>query len=146
YDVRFKLGDFASRRFITFERYEMVREAGAEVATGEEAAFTVEPFEGDLFAEAGLSPREDTHELSMPSPNPADGATAFVLQVSEAQRVTVTVHDALGREVARLHDGSLAAGTPHRLVFDGSSFPAGVYAVRAVGEAFSDTRVVTLAR
>ena len=34
----------------------------------------------------------------------------------------------------------------HRLVFEGADLPAGVYAVRAVGETFSDVRTLTLIR
>ena len=66
------------------------------------------------------------------------------LSVAEAQAVTVAVYDALGRRVALLHEGPLAPGQEHRLTFDGSGLPAGVYVVRAVGETFSDTRVLTL--
>ncbi|MDX1419758.1 MAG: hypothetical protein R3181_07305 [Rubricoccaceae bacterium] len=87
-----------------------------------------------------------THALSAPAPNPTTGRSALTLSVAEAQHVAVSVLDALGREVARLHDGPLGPGREHRLLFDGSGLPAGVYAVRAVGEAFSDVRVLSLAR
>ncbi|MDX1419467.1 MAG: T9SS type A sorting domain-containing protein, partial [Rubricoccaceae bacterium] len=147
YDVRFKLGDFASRRFITFERYAMVREGGAAVAASGEGTFEGVPLAGDLFAGAAGAPGlAGTHRLSAPSPNPSEARVAFTLEVAEAQQVAVGVHDALGRRVSVLHDGPMASGAVHRLVFDGSDLPAGVYVVRAVGERFADTRVVSLVR
>src|SRR5690606_12279905 len=99
----------------------------------------------DLFAEAG-GRMIGTHALSAPLPNPAVGPTRMTLTVAETQAVTITVYDALGRSVALLHDGILAAGTGHLIASDGSELPLGVYVVRAVGENFADTRVLTLMR
>src|SRR5690606_33319247 len=116
YDVLFKLGDFASGRFLTHERYRVRKTKD----------------EGDLFAEAGAAAGlAGTHALSAPSPNPTTGRSEVALAVAEAQAVTVAVYDALGRQVALLHEGPLAAGTEHRLAFDGSGLTAGVYVVRA---------------
>jgi hypothetical protein len=66
--------------------------------------------------------------------------------VAEPRHVRVTVHDALGREVAVLHDGALPAGTAHAFTFDGTSLPTGVYVARVVGEDFADVRTFTLVR
>jgi hypothetical protein len=54
----------------------------------------------------------------------------------------------LGRALATLHDGPLAAGDVHRFDFQtaGRGLATGVYFVRAVGETFSDTRRVVLVR
>jgi hypothetical protein len=148
YDVKFKVGDFGTRQFLTFERFVITKQGAAR--TGGEATlplFEVIPSSGDLFADtasADLGLRA-THVLDTPAPNPSDGRTTLSLEVTETQPVRVEVLDALGRRVAVLHDGVLAAGTAHRLVFDGSALPVGVYAVRAVGETFSDVRTVTLA-
>ena len=62
-------------------------------------------------------------------PNPARGAVALALTLDAAQDASVRVFDALGREVARLHDGPLAAG-PHTLRLDAAALPAGVYVLR----------------
>ena len=51
------------------------------------------------------------------------------LTLDAAQDASVRVFDALGREVARLHDGPLAAG-PHTLRLDAAALPAGVYVLR----------------
>lgn len=63
-------------------------------------------------------------------PNPASGR-ASVRLVTEAQpsQATVSVYDALGRRVAVLHDGPLAAGA-HTFTLDTSGMPSGTYVVR----------------
>jgi hypothetical protein len=130
-----------------------ITKEGALGAAGESTAnlFAGEPLEGDLFAGSTVVPSSSvavpprTHALSAPRPNPSSGRTELTIEVADAQHVRVEVLDALGRRVATLHDGVLAAGITHRLAFDGSSLPAGVYAVRAVGERFADVRTATLA-
>lgn len=85
------------------------------------------------------------------SPNPTAGLALVRVSVAEpAQTATVAVYDALGRRVSVLHDGALAAGS-HRLAFDASSLPAGVYVVHirvatAEGGTWTDVRRVTVAR
>ncbi|MDX1547438.1 MAG: choice-of-anchor B family protein, partial [Rhodothermales bacterium] len=51
--------------------------------------------------------------LAAAYPNPFNPQTTVMLAVDRAQPIRVAVYDALGREVARLHEGPLAAGT-HR--------------------------------
>ena len=57
----------------------------------------------------------------------------------------MTLHDALGREIARVADDRFDAGT-HRFDLDGSAFAPGVYLVRVVGERGTFTRAVTFVR
>lgn len=64
-------------------------------------------------------------------PNPAADRGVVRFTVSRtAANATVALYDVLGRHIAVLHEGPLAAG-PHDLVFDASSFAPGVYVVRA---------------
>jgi hypothetical protein len=93
--------------------------------------------------EPGPDGQPGTHALTAASPNPFTGRTSFTLEVAVTQAVRVAVYDALGREVAALHDGPLAAGRDHTFAFDGSALPAGAYVVRVAGETFSDARSVT---
>ena len=76
-------------------------------------------------------------------PNPFRLQTTLELTVDRAQSVRVTVTDATGRLVATLYDGTLGAGTTRVLTLHGSGLPAGVYALTATGETFSQTRTVT---
>ena len=84
-------------------------------------------------------------------PNPASGAASVRVSVAEAAAdAAVSVYDALGRRVALLHDGPLAAGA-HALAFEASTLPAGVYVVHVRvtpegGGAWTEVRRVTVAR
>jgi len=95
--------------------------------------------------EPGPDGTPGTHAFRV-APNPFRDDARLTLEVAETQAVRVAVYDALGREVALLHDGALAPGRDHTFTLAGADLPGGVYVVRATGEAFSDTRTVTLAR
>ncbi|HYE94803.1 MAG TPA: T9SS type A sorting domain-containing protein [Rubricoccaceae bacterium] len=81
--------------------------------------------------------------LSAVYPNPFNPQARFTLVVAEAQPVLVEVYDALGRRVATLHEGPLAAGT-HTFTLDGSGLPSGAYFVRATGQGVTATRTAVL--
>jgi len=80
------------------------------------------------------------------APNPgADALTATVTVGAAVRSARVAAYDALGREVAQLHDGPLAAGA-HALALDAAALPAGVYVVQVVTEAGATSRTLTIAR
>lgn len=68
--------------------------------------------------------------LSAPAPSPTRGTARLTLSLREAQSVTVAVYDALGRRLAVLADGPLAAGT-HPVALDAATLAPGVYTIRA---------------
>ncbi|MEL6704728.1 MAG: T9SS type A sorting domain-containing protein [Bacteroidota bacterium] len=68
--------------------------------------------------------------LDAPYPNPAAGTMTIPLALAEETAIRVTVMDVLGREVAVVHAGRLAAGR-HTLAFDTRALAAGVYVVLA---------------
>ncbi len=76
-------------------------------------------------------------------PNPSAGSATVAVSVLEASTVRVVVYDALGREVAVLHDGSAAAGV---LEAEVSGLPAGTYLVRAESEDAVEMRTMTVVR
>jgi hypothetical protein len=76
-------------------------------------------------------------------PNPTAGRATVTLALSAAAEVRAAVYDVLGREVAVLHDGPLAAGE-HELALDTAKLPAGVYVVRATGNGLAATRRITV--
>lgn len=83
--------------------------------------------------------------LELAGPNPF-GRTAFLsLTLPEASDLRVEVFDALGRRVALLQDGPVAAG-PHPFTFDARGLPSGLYVVRAVTGQGMATRRLTLLR
>jgi len=93
---------------------------------------------------SGATPGERL-ALSAPSPNPFAQVTAFEVSLPHAERLRVSVHDVLGREVAVLTDAPWPAGR-HAFTFDGSSLPSGVYIVRVQSGTSTGARRVTLAR
>jgi hypothetical protein len=92
------------------------------------------------------APGPDEAYLSAPRPNPTTGRARLSLVAGAAQRVRADVFDALGRRVATVFDGTLAAGEARELIVDTAHLSPGTYAVRVVGETFSETRRVTVVR
>ena len=103
------------------------------------------------FAVASEAPPEAPEDGVEVYPNPVPHAASVRVSVSEpASDAAVVVYDALGRRVAVLHDGPLAAGA-HGLAFEASALPAGVYVVHVRvtpegGGTWTEVRRVTVAR
>ena len=57
----------------------------------------------------------------------------------------LAVYDVLGREVAVLVDGAVAAGA-HTATFDARSLPAGTYLCRLAADGAVQTRTLTVVR
>lgn len=79
------------------------------------------------------------------SPNPASSSARISLTLDAPDVVSVRVVDVLGRIVAVLANGPLAAG-PHALMLDASALPSGVYAVVAVVGAERQVMRMTVVR
>ena len=79
-------------------------------------------------------------------PNPTASGASLAVEVSSAQRVTATVYDVLGRQVARAFDGPLAPGATALLRLDTARLAPGTYVVRLEGETFSASRRLSVAR
>ena len=80
-----------------------------------------------------------THSVSAVTPNPVTDEAAVSVVVGESQPVRVAVYDVLGRRVARLHEGLMAANDPTTLTL-GSTLQSGVYFLRVSGASFTTTR------
>ncbi len=98
---------------------------------------------GAVSAEAEAAPA--AFALEAPFPNPAAGAVTVGLVTPESGDARVEVTDLLGRRVATLVDGPLAAGR-HIVSFDTSGLPSGVYLVRMGADGFTAVQRVTLTR
>ena len=108
-------------------------------------AARVAPADDTADAAPTASVRPETFALHAAAPNPFAGRTALRFDLPEAADVRVVVYDLLGRAVAVLADGSMAAGR-HTVPFDARGLPSGTYLVRMETDAFVATRRVTLAR
>ena len=83
--------------------------------------------------------------LSQNYPNPFNPTTQIEYDVPSAGRVTLTIYDILGKEVARLVDEDQSPG--HRRVeFSGKGFPSGVYFYTLRAGTSSDTKKLVLLR
>ena len=90
---------------------------------GDEAFLT-----GEIDA---LVPAPGAYGLLANYPNPFRGTTTLTVELPQAHPATVAVYDVLGRRVALLHDGILAAGR-HPFQIDAGSWAPGVYVAHLV--------------
>ncbi len=72
----------------------------------------------------------DAFRLAGAYPNPFNPTTRVAFDLPEAAEVTLTVFDALGREVARLGPVTVAAGAGQALPLDGRGLASGLYLYR----------------
>ena len=113
--------------------------ASRGVAVGD--AGTIVRFGGVVAAEDGPSAGVAL-EIA---PNPVRDRAAVTLSVPLAAQVRAVVVDALGRRVAVLHDGPLAAGT-HHVALGVAALPSGVYTVHVTSGEATTRRRLTVAR
>lgn len=78
-------------------------------------------------------------------PNPARVTAEIAFSVPTTGRARLALYDVLGREVAVLADGQMAAGT-HTATVDTSLLPSGVYVYRLTTRAGTLTQTLTITR
>lgn len=86
-------------------------------------------------------PEEDI--LGQNYPNPFNPTTQIQFALSKPARVRLVVYDMLGREVAKLADGEMAAGY-HSVTWNASGVSSGVYIYRLTAGNFVQTRRMLL--
>ncbi len=89
---------------------------------------------------------EGDYLFDPPYPNPFNALSQFDVAVKEAQPVVIEVFDAVGRRVAKLHDGPLAPNQRVHFRLDGTRLGSGIYHVRARGKEFSAVRSIVLVK
>ena len=78
-------------------------------------------------------------------PNPFNPVTTIRYSLPVVQHVTVTLFDALGREVAMLVNEQKTPGR-HEVVFDAGILPSGVYLYRLQAGPYTETKKLLLAK
>ncbi len=101
-------------------------------------------YEGAVTVAAEAEPSGASAALAV-YPNPASGPVAVSVTLGQSQPVEVALFDALGRRVAVLHDGPLAAGH-HTLRLATAALPAGVYVLRLRTQTSTLTRRLVVVR
>lgn len=85
----------------------------------------------------------DVFSLAQNYPNPFNPATVIFYELNTGSRVTLTVSDINGREIAELFSGKQSPGS-YRFDFDASNYPAGVYFYTLRADKFSQTKKMLL--
>jgi hypothetical protein len=81
--------------------------------------------------------------LSEPFPNPFSAQSTMTLTVDKGQTVSVAVYDLLGRKALSLFEGWVSPSLVNRLELGSRGLAPGVYVVRAQGERFTSSQLVT---
>jgi beta-glucanase (GH16 family) len=76
-------------------------------------------------------------------PNPFNPSTVFSCQLPVVSKVTLSIYDALGREVATLIDEVKEPGT-YSIRWDATGLPSGTYFYRMTAGGFTQTRKMTM--
>lgn len=113
-------------------------QSGSTCPSGEECT-------NSLAASPPAAAVPDTFSLGGSAPNPAQRQTTIRYAVPEAADVTLTVHDVVGRRIARLIDSRKAAGF-HEASFDASDLPSGVYFYRLRAGTFTETKQLVVVK
>ena len=79
------------------------------------------------------------------APNPFNSSVKLSMYLPKADHVSFSIFDVNGREVSRLVDGNVGAGS-QTFVWNASDFPAGVYVVRMEAGDAMEMRKVVLVR
>jgi hypothetical protein len=83
--------------------------------------------------------------LAQNYPNPFNPATTIRFSLPQREQMTLRVFDVNGREVATLVEGEFNAGA-HKVIFDATGLPNGVYFYRIKTKSSSQTRKAVLLR
>ena len=81
--------------------------------------------------------------LAQNHPNPFNPSTEIRFDLPEASPVQLVIYNTLGREVVRLVDQPMDAGT-HAVTWDASGLPSGLYLYQLTAGAFTETKALTL--
>jgi len=85
----------------------------------------------------------EEYKLSQNYPNPFNPSTTIEYTVPEYSNVTITIYDALGKQIEQLYSGEKAAGT-YSLQWNASSYSSGIYFYRLSTEKFVQVKKMLL--
>ena len=84
--------------------------------------------------------------ISSAYPNPFQSDVTFDVRTDFTQHVKISAWDLQGRQVAALHDGLLIGGQHHKIRFQATDLPSGLYLFRIQGESFVQVKKAILIR
>jgi len=96
----------------------------------------------DVWAQ-GLAPLPTQLALKAPYPNPFNAVTVLHYDLPLAETISLAIYDLAGREVARLVQGLVQAGS-HQIEWNAAGQPSGIYLCSFKAGSFSQVRKLTL--
>lgn len=105
-------------------------------------SYTIKKSSGSTSADGG-SVGPDRFSLRQNYPNPFNPGTTFEYQLPNAERVRLSVLDVLGCEIAVVVDQVMTSGL-HRVSWDGTRYPSGVYFYRLAAGNFRQTKTMCI--
>jgi hypothetical protein len=121
----------------------------AMAVTGTACASPNNPDEEDLPPNIELAPANKgddlplEYSLAQNHPNPFNPSTEIAFDLVESGNVTLRVFNLIGQEVATLVNESRAAGH-HKIIFDATNLPSGLYVYELEANGFRDTKKLLL--
>lgn len=138
------------------ERLKMLGAMIGEEMRGKIAAARFMLWDGQDLPEVNPMLSDDAEDLETPDsvtptgyaleanfPNPFNPSTNISFTIPKAEHVTLVVYDMLGKEISRLVDSDLGAGT-HTITFDAKSLASGTYVYRIRSGEFVQERTMQL--
>lgn len=113
------------------------------LGSGEKGIFVIKT-RSDPLLSADKQPSSMLRDFAISSfPNPFNPSTTLSFTLPRQARARLAIYDVLGREVRVLADESFPAGE-HRVLFDGSDLPSGIYFARLQSGEFVATQKLLL--
>ncbi len=78
-------------------------------------------------------------------PNPFNIFTVIKYHIPEVSKVSLTIYDISGREISKLVNKIQEAGE-YKIIWDGSTYPSGIYFAQLNAGQFSDTRKLVIVK
>ena len=90
----------------------------------------VELLDGNNGQKSGIPTPVENHEIALEVyPNPAEDMATITLELNETAYTTVSVYNAMGQQIAIIHDGQLESGT-QTLTWQLSDLKVGIYFIK----------------
>ncbi len=108
--------------------------------------YATSPFTPQAFEEMSSVRPSDipkVYELKQAFPNPFNPETKIEYSIANDEHVTITIYDALGRELETLVNEAQSAGN-HSATWDANKYASGVYMYHMSAGGYSDTKKMIL--
>ncbi len=140
--------DFAQQTFEAFEAgIDQIQGASNAADTDGVVVYEVGQYFNRLhFGQSGVddnAPIPTEYMLAQNYPNPFNATTTIEFNLPQASSANIYIYDTQGRLVKQIENGVMAAGY-HKITWNASSVPSGMYFYKLVTDNFSETKKMML--